>query len=180
VPAAEFLDLLQKLGDTLANDLQSSGSAESAAAVDAWRKKRSLRPLRIAEIATGISSAELRLVEQALGDSSEWISPNDPASNELYAAARMSAALSADEIAQVIDAVSSTPKATTRELDNLSHEAARVVNGATHVVNGATREFETGYNLAKWYRQHLGVTSKEAIDPAQLWTHSELRSALPP
>lgn len=158
MPAKEFVNVLQELGDSLAS-LLSSGAAEFEAAVDAWRKRRSLRPLRIAEIATGISSAELRLVEQVLNDNSVWSLSNDPESNELYAAARMSAGLSVDEIAQIVKVVNSTPKTTTRELDVLSREAARVVDTAT-------LEFTTGYDLAKWYRQQLGKTSTERIDPA--------------
>ncbi|MGH3799967.1 MAG: ImmA/IrrE family metallo-endopeptidase [Pseudonocardiaceae bacterium] len=70
----------------------------------------------------------------------------------------MSASLSVDEIVQIVDVVNSTSKNATLELDALSRKAARVVDTAT-------LNFDTGYDLATWYRKQLGVTSSGRIDP---------------
>lgn len=160
VEATAFLESLEKLGDAFASHASTTGDLESRDAADAWRKKRSLRPLRIAEISTGISSAELRLIEQNLGDNSLWIAPDDPASNELYAAARMTASLGVEQIAQIVAEVSSTPRVTTEKLDAASDEADCTIG------EGAV-DFETGYELADWYRRHHGLARDESVNPEQ-------------
>ncbi len=166
---SEIVEPLENLASELATRLGHRHDNEATGAVSAWQSRFDLDWSTVAEIATGLSSAEVDLLQDASPEfRREVMGWNDvtswqvsPAENELLAAARLSADLPPNLVAQIISLIASEPLVSTAELDELSDTAAEVLTNSSYA-------YDEGYDVARWLRERLGLSPYDRVDPERL------------
>jgi Zn-dependent peptidase ImmA (M78 family) len=162
---ASLLSPLEELGDLLAGALDSVDHRVDSDAVTAWRNRFKYSSREIIHLVTKLSSDELDLIEDSAGQDIWPSYLSDPSSNEILAAARMSASLAPEEIARIISTVSAQPKRQTPRLDELSEGIQEHFSTSDY-----RYAWEHGLEVAQWVREQLNFPPNATIDPQQILT----------
>jgi Zn-dependent peptidase ImmA (M78 family) len=179
----DLLGPLESLALALVEGLERFDDQAARGAINAWSSRWSLTNREAAEIVTGLSSEEVRFIEEASEEFRRELaqfdgpSPADPSKSELLAAARLSAGLAPEHIAEIVSLIGPIPGSATDDLDRLSKVAPTQIAG--HVF-----AFDQGLEAARWLRKTLDIPLDDPVDPEQilieygvLVKHVKLRSA---
>ncbi|WBB52418.1 DUF6575 domain-containing protein [Verrucosispora sp. WMMD573] len=166
-----LLGPLESLALGLVKRLERFDDRAAREAISAWSSRWSLTSHEAAEIVTGLSSEEVRLIEEA---SEEFrrelaqfdglsLADPDPSKSELLAAARMSAGLAPEHVAEIVSLIGPIPGSATDDLDRLSEVAPTQIAG--HVF-----AFDQGLEAARWLRKFLDIPLDAPVDPERMLT----------
>ena len=145
-PFQELLDVLGKVGDSIASRLDGMTDERSHAAVRAWRTRNDHDRLKIIEAATGYPPELVAEIESAFysDDERDWSAPR---SDELLAAARLVGPQPSATLGPILDAVRAVQLSDSSALDRVSNEALAVIAGLHD-----ERPYTQGHELAEWLR----------------------------
>ncbi|WP_433538357.1 DUF6575 domain-containing protein [Micromonospora sp. CA-249363] len=164
-----LLGPLESLAIKLVEGLERFNDQAAREAIRAWSSKWSLTSHEAAEIVTGLSSEDVRLIEEA---SEEFrlelaqidafsLADPDPSKSELLAAARLSAGLAPEHVAEIVSLIGPIPGSATDDLDRLSELAPAQIAG--HVF-----AFDQGLEAARWLRKFLELPLDAPVDPERM------------
>lgn len=163
----QFHDALEAIGDLLSSTFVGSNNPRVARSVESWQERNNALRTSYVEFSTGLSSEEIKSLQGSSRPEDFWELKGDlavvsDAANDsiILAAARMTRPLlSSPQLADVINRIRHVPKTRTARLDELSRSAATFL----HHKQGSYAH-ESGYMLAQWLREHLGVRKYFDID----------------
>jgi len=162
IAVVEGLRVLTDLVDHLLEAHREGMVHISQGSVEKWASRTHVGYRTQASIVTGLPPDKLSAVEESIGDTSVWISTqDDPALDEIFAVARMTAHLEASQIGSVLAAIQSASKSDTTVLDRLSTAARRAISPTAYA-------YDDGYNLSTWLRRRLKLAIDQPVDPERI------------
>jgi Zn-dependent peptidase ImmA (M78 family) len=163
-PTEEVLDFLASLGDAIGDRVSLADDERARDAVEAWKQRKALPQLKLAEAATGLSPTILNEVA-TFGDLFDQVGyRGEYRPTEILAVARMmSGALSPADLKTALRVVTAVGKVVTEKLDALSDQAEQVVD-----VTRPGKPWSEGHRLAAWFRKQLGLEGDVPVNPAAI------------
>lgn len=154
------IDLLGRIGDTIAKRLAGADDARSSGAVEAWSDRETASDEFVMAFGARLPPSHWAPLRNYLPDQrSAW--PH----NEFFVAARFAgSSLDSASFANLLNAIASIEKRPTPELDRLSEHAISCMTTDD-------RAFREGYQLARSMREILGgVSSAKPVDVVDVLT----------
>lgn len=158
-PWRETLEVLQALGNTLADSIaESDGPAGHL--VERWRQRECAAERLLLDLRSGFSASDRRCIRDDAEGEEFWeiTGKKEMQDSELLAAARMTArSVDRDVVGGLIEAVRSLPMAETPELDALSDRVRSCLDSG----DDDRQPFEEGHAAAACLRDALGLDGEK-------------------
>lgn len=167
VPFSSVMVTIESFSQAIVDRAMSSHDSRASQLHDSWKQRSELPPASTIEIATGLD-ADLLLEVAQQGDVVDFwqFNKHDVDRNELVAAARMSAALPADDIACIVNTVRAAGGSISEKLELTAQRILDVLGGGT--------PYDQGYFAAAWLREDLGLTDLMRAEPEEILTLLEV------
>ncbi len=159
-PYEEVVDTLEGVGNFIAEYVREGKHPRQEAALELWETRARRSREQGLVIRTGLSREELERLAANEDPATFWEynAEDGEEESELVAAARMTAAMTHEQQADILGRIRETKRRETPRLDEFTEEFARVFEecGPWH---------NQGYWAAAWLRDQLDHAVRESIDP---------------
>ena len=161
-PFDEVLELLQRVGDHIADRLSSATDERSRQVLDSWTDRESHDRHRLIEAITGYTSDLVTELEDLIGG--DEIASSELQNDELLAAARLVGPQPLASLEPILGAMQSVGYVSREVLDSYSDAALQVISTAR-----GEPPFAQGHAIAAWLRQQPGIVrSNGRVDPDEV------------
>ncbi len=152
---------LSDIGDEIARRLETIGGGKWSDLIQSWKTRDTGNPTRLLAWTTSLNPDVARaLVEEGVLEAPVSVSQATNDDDEMRLAARMSSALPADQIRQVLSLVRSFSSHQASRFDRLADATVdHVHRGFAH-----GQPFEQGEAAATFVRDHFGLASAQRVD----------------
>lgn len=158
---------LLRIGNQIANHLESSTHPRSVSALKAWKAALESSCQQLISIRSGLNSADIKAIELLAANDPDFWELAGADDSEILAAARLSpGSMGIADKKIILEFVKTVPFKATPELDKLSDECLAAIRPYK-----GEKPFLGGYDAAHWLRAKLGVRESDSFNP-EYWLTS--------